>query len=76
MDKEEREFLRLQTDVQILLAISLAFFALTGAFLIAYAQLRNDILLALTVVLGIMGIVLVLITFYARTKLDEPKGRE
>jgi heme/copper-type cytochrome/quinol oxidase subunit 2 len=73
MDKEEREFLRIQTDVQILLAITLGVLALTGAFIIAYAESHNDIMLALALFLAIIGTVLVIMTYIARGKMDEPK---
>jgi membrane protein implicated in regulation of membrane protease activity len=73
MDEQEREFARNQTDIQILLAITLGFLALAAAVLIAYVQLCNDAFAALTVVFVIFGIVTSALTINARKKMDEPK---
>jgi hypothetical protein len=70
---EERHFAKLQTDIQIILSICLGFFALAGATLIAYAELKDPLFQYLTFFFGGSAIALAVGSFYARRKMEDPK---
>jgi nucleoside permease NupC len=73
MDKQEREFARNQTDIEIALAICLGLLALAGAFLIAYAEMGNSVFYYLTFAFGVSAILCAVGALLIRRKMDEPK---
>lgn len=78
MDEDEKEFTRIQTDVQILIAICLGLFALAGAFLITsaeYTSITRIIFSVLTVVLGLFAILVAKMAYIERKKMNKPKEK-
>jgi uncharacterized membrane protein YgaE (UPF0421/DUF939 family) len=79
MDKEEREFARNQTDVEIYLKLTLACLTLAGAAVIALAVYMSThtfdlyalLLTFLTVSMGILATSCVYKTDFHRKQLDE-----
>lgn len=69
--EQERYFSKLQTDVQILLAICLGFLALAGSSLIAFAELKNVLFFYVTFFFGVIAIVLAVVLLYTRYKMEK-----
>lgn len=72
MDEDAKEFARIQTDFQVVLTICLALLALTAGFFVAFAELHLDILLVLTLIMGLLTIITAILAIMERRKMNKP----
>jgi hypothetical protein len=82
MSEADKDFVRLQVDIQLYLGICIGFIALAGAFLIAGAQLFatnsfvGSLFFILTAAFGLLAVITVLVAGYYRKQMGNYSKKE